>query len=196
MLYSLKRKSRGGFTFVELLIAVSILSVISLTVYSTLNNGVKIWRRINTAIPEEDYAVFSDKFGREVRNTLRFSSMRFFGNKDRIEFPSPVRFNELGMETVGKVIYAYDPSKDTLYKWRLDFSQAYTDREGDPESALKGIKSLRFGYYFYDEEKKKFIWLDEWMKEGLPLAVRVELEFDGGKGERGITKTVSVPVSG
>lgn len=196
MLYSSRRKSRGGFTLIELLIAVSILSVISLTIYSTLNNGVKIWRRINAAIPEEDYAVFADKFGREVRNTLRFSPIRFFGNRERMEFPSPVRFDELGIETAGKVIYAYDPSKDTLYRWRLDFSEAYIDREGPPEPALEGIKSLRFRYYFYDEEKKEFMWLDEWVREGFPLAVRLEFEFNGGREEGGITKTVSIPVSG
>lgn len=196
MHYSLK-KNRNGFTFIELLIVISILSVVSLAIYSTLNNGIKIWHRVNTVMPEEDLAVFLDKFGRDITNILRYNPIRFFGQADRMEFASRVEFNGNGGESVGKTVYEYSPAKETLYRWKLDFSDVYNGAAKAPEEALRRIASLKFRYYFYNEEKKEYLWADDWVKEALPLAVRIELELDAG-GNQAIktARTFSIPVSG
>lgn len=196
MRYSVLR-NRNGFTLIELLIVISILSVVALAIYSTLNNGVKIWYRVNTVMPEEDLAVFFDKFGRDITNIMRYNSIRFFGEAERIEFASCVEFQGKGGESVGKTVYAYKPEREILYKWKLDFSDVYNGNEKAPEEALRGIASLRFRYYSYSEEKKEYLWADDWVKEALPLAVRIELEFDAGGNQTIKTvRTFSIPVSG
>ena len=48
-----KKKNRLGFTLVELFLVSVILSIISLAIYSTLNNGIKIWQKINIETPGE-----------------------------------------------------------------------------------------------------------------------------------------------
>jgi hypothetical protein len=96
---------------------------------------------------------------------------------------------------VGKIIYGYDPGNNILYKWGLDYSQTYSGQEGLPAQALKNIKSLKFQFLFYSEDKKEYLWADEWVKEKLPLAVRVELEFKDGSQIDKVTRTLSVPVA-
>ncbi|MFA5356737.1 MAG: type II secretion system protein GspJ [Candidatus Omnitrophota bacterium] len=187
---------KGGFTLIELLITASIVAFISLAIYSTLDNGVKIWRRASASIPEEDYALFFDKFGRELRNTLKFSPVSFFGSRERLEFPSLVRFGEAGVDAPGKIIYDYDPQKGALQKWRLDISDSYSGREGAPEEALRGVRALNFRYYYYDKESKELLWSDDWPGKDPPLAVRLELEFTGDGQDSVIAKTVSIPVAG
>ncbi len=59
--------------------------------------------------------------------------------------------------------------------------------------ALEKIKSCVFAYYFFDNKEKVFVWLSEWKKEGLPLAVRMELEI-GARPEVKFIRTFNVPI--
>ncbi len=98
--------------------------------------------------------------------------------------------------TVGEVAYVYDSGSGTLTRIQKDFSQIYSKEEGTLTQSLANIESLRFQYYFYDKQNKSYLWLDEWSKKGIPLAVRLELGFNNGKETDSFTKTVSIPVSG
>jgi len=190
-----------------LLIVTALLAVISLAIYATFNSGVKIWQRVNKEIPEEDLDIFLEKFALDLRNSFKFNGFNFLGEEKRFEFPTlvnPVRnkfsngVNSPGMnkKTVGKVIYLYDSESSIIKRNLLDFSQIYNGEEGITQELLKNVKSLKFRYYLYDKEKKEYLWQDEWLKEDLPLAVRIELEFGNGTEIREFTKTVNIPVSG
>jgi hypothetical protein len=61
---------------------------------------------------------------------------------------------------------------------------------------MKSVKSLKFQYYFYDKEKKEFLWKDEWQKTELPLAVRVELYLEDDAGAYRFTRTAEIPFGG
>ncbi|MCX5703169.1 MAG: prepilin-type N-terminal cleavage/methylation domain-containing protein, partial [Candidatus Omnitrophica bacterium] len=167
------RRNRGSFTLIELIIVIAILSVVSLAIYSTLASGTKIWQTVNRVLPEEDLQIFLDKFSYDIENTLKFRSIRFLGQSDSLEFACVINSPRLNNKTAGKIIYSYNPEKDILYKQELDYSQIHNGQELSPEEVLKNIKSLKLQYYFYDEDKKEYFWVDEWVKEKLPLAVRV-----------------------
>ena len=38
-----KRESLTGFTFIELIIAVTIFAIIAVSIYSTFNAGISVW---------------------------------------------------------------------------------------------------------------------------------------------------------
>lgn len=194
MLYS--RKNSGGFTLIELLVVICILSIVSITVYSVLNNGVNIWNKVNTALPGENQELFLYKFNRDARNTVIFRSIPFIGQLDRLEFASLVDFNGAGFKTVGKVIYAYNPFDKVLYRWESDFSQNFNGEESPAAQALTQVKSFKLQYCFYDPSKKQFIWFDSWTKQKPPSAVRMQIEFEAAAENSGITRTVSIPVAG
>ncbi len=192
---SIRKKNKHGFTLIELLIVTALLAVVSLGIYATFNNGIRIWQRINEQAPQEDLNIFLEKFVLELRNTFKFSGFNFLGKENRLEFITFVNSPRMHKNTVGKVIYFYDPESKIINRSSLDFSQIYDNSQGVNQQLVKNVEALRFQYYFYDKEEKEYFWLDEWLKETLPLAVRIELSFVDRGQDSGLVRTISIPVS-
>jgi prepilin-type N-terminal cleavage/methylation domain-containing protein len=189
----MKKKYYKGFTLVELLIVTALISVISLAIYTTFSNGVKIWQRMDREVLEEDLDIFFERFTSDVRNAFGFTGIAFSGKEDSLEFPTLVNSLSLGINTVGQVMYSYDHTAGRLKRKERDFSQVYSDGKGMITEQLKDIKSLEFQYYRYDEEEKEYLWGNEWSKEKVPLAVRLKLEFNGSGQGVEFTKTIFIP---
>lgn len=190
----MKRRNKG-FTLIEMLIVMTMLSVISLAIYATFNNGMRIWQKVNQPLAEEDLDIFLDKFAADLRNAFKFTGIKFLGAKDRLEFSTLVNSPGLQKRTVGEVIYFYNAQTAILSREQKDFAQLFAEEEGTINQALRNLRGLKFQYYIYDKDKKEYLWLEEWLKEDLPLAVRIELEFNDGAQTSKFTKTVSIPVS-
>lgn len=194
----LKHKQVRGFTFIELLVVVSVIFILSLAIYATFSNGIKVWQRINQPLQQDDLYLFLDRFYLDLRNTFNFGGFKFLGREDNLEFAVIVDnpSSEMGGRTVGEVIYSYNEQEEEFRRIEKDFSQAYVDSEGRVWKTIKNIKSLKLQYYFYDKIKNEYLWSNEWLKEDFPLAVRVELELGDGDKIQKFIKTVSIPVSG
>ena len=186
---------RAGFTLIEMLIVTAMLSIVSLVVYATLNNGIKIWQRINQEIPVEDMDIFFEKFASDLRNSLKITGITFSGEEDGFEFATLVNSQRLEKTTVGKVKYKYDYSKSEIMREQMDYSNIYNSESGIGRTAARNIKSMKFNYYIYDDEKQEYIWRDEYTgQQGLPAAVRIELELKNNDQTNKFTKTVSIPL--
>ncbi len=183
-----------AFTLIEMLIVTAMLSVVSLAVYATFNNGIKIWQRINQEMPAEEVDIFFEKFTSDLRNSLKVSNISSSGKEDEFELPALVNSRRLGM-TIGKVRYRFDYAKGALTRQRMDYSDIYNGESGIEEILLRNVKSLKFQYYIYDSEKQEYLWQDEWIKQELPLALRIELELKNNDQTNKFIKTVSIPVS-
>ncbi len=194
--YKLAAISVKGFTLIELLIVSVMIPIVAFAIYASFNNGVKIWQRINKEIPGEDLNIFFDKFALDLRNSFKFSGIKFSGKKNAVGFASIINSQRMQKVTVGEVIYSYDSKNSVLTREQKDFSNIYSNEKGAIRQLLKGVKSARFRYYFYDAQNKEYFWDDEWLKEGLPLSVRVELEIEQGNQINKFIRTVSIPVSG
>ena len=190
------RYTKIGFTLVELLLVLAMLSIVSLAVYATFNSGIKIWQRINTEIPEEDLDIFFYKFSSDLRNSFKFTGIDFLGEQDKVAFSTLVDSQRLKKRTIGQVIYSYDFLAEILNREERDFSQIYSDESNIAAQSLRNIKSLKFQYYSYDKEKKEYLWNDEWQKKELPLAIWIVLEFDDSTLAIMFTKTASIPAGG
>ncbi|MEE8360289.1 MAG: prepilin-type N-terminal cleavage/methylation domain-containing protein [Candidatus Omnitrophota bacterium] len=190
------RKPNQAFTLIELLVVSSMIVVISMAIFATFNNGIKIWQRTQENTREEDLNIFFDRFTNDLRSTFKFTGLGFIGEEDRVEFATLITSRRLQKKTVGKVAYFYDGRSKEIKKEERDFSHIHRDDEGIIKSALSGVESFKLFYYFYDNEKKEYLWLEEWEEEGLyPLAVRMIFEFDDGKEVIEYTKTVDIPIS-
>jgi len=191
-------QAKRGFTLIEMLMVTGILSVVALAMYATLSNGIKIYQKVNRELPEEDLNIFFAKFTLDIKNTFKFTGINFSGAIEKVEFPTLVNSLRFAKRTVGKLIYAYEPATGILNRYQVDFSGAYSgESNARPRQSLRNVRALKFQYYIYDEQNKVYLWQDEYGRnEGLPLAVRVELEFDDGREIKRFTKTVSLPASG
>ena len=187
--------SRKGLTFVELLIVTAMLAVVSFAIYAIFSNGVKVWHKVNAPMPEEDVNILFDKFASDVRNCFKYTGIAFIGNGEGFECASLVFSPRLQKRTVGKIIYVFDSGENAITRETRDYSGVYTEERSVLIQMTKNIKSVRFYYYMYDAEKSEYLWLNEWLSEGLPLAVRMELECGDDNRTETFTKTVSIPVS-
>ena len=81
------KKSLTGFTFIELLIALTIFSIIATGIYYTLNAGTVIWRRANVQIGEnQKIRVFFNTISRDLRNAISFSGVSSEWTEDSVSF--------------------------------------------------------------------------------------------------------------
>jgi len=185
-----------AFTLIELLVVILALSAVSLTLYGVLNSGIKIWRVVNQAIPEEEVNIFLEKFTSEVRNSFNFNGIDFLGKTEDLEFATLVASQRLGLRSAGKVKYSYDSIDKVLRKTQYDFASVKGADEPRAQDVLRNVDTLRFMYYVYDKQMKTYEWKDERLGGGLPIAVRVEVEIKYNDKTSSFTKTIGIPVSG
>lgn len=185
---------KRAFTLIELLVVVSLLAVVSLAIYSVLSSGLKVWKKTNTALVAEDIGIFYAKLSQDLSSIIKFNSIPFTGQREKLEFCSIVESPNLAAKNVGKVIYEYDPLQKTFRRGTSDFSQVYKEEVNFQGALLNKVQSLKFTYYFYDQEKKAFLWTDDWIKDSLPAAVRLEMAIGEGPGTVTVTKTLCIPL--
>ncbi len=189
------RRNKKGITFIELLIVTAILGVVSLAIYAVFNNGLKVWEKINKPLAEEDINIFFEKWAGDLRNCLKSSGIVFAGDGNRLAVPTLVNSAGLNKKTIGSAVYSYDEQAKVLNRQERDISQIYNKEEGRPAQVLKNIGFLKFDYYYYDAEKKAYLWKDECSSSLMPLAVRVELGYDDQSKNGKFTKIVNIPIS-
>ena len=190
----MKNKINLGFTLVEVLIVTIILAIISLAIFSTFSNGLKIYNRINSEVTMADTVIFCDRFGQDLRNSFNFTLIKFSGKPEELEFASIINSPRMQKRSISRVKYAWDPSSEKIQRFTSDYSGVYSQEEASARHSLDKVKSCALSYYYFDNQTRDFIWAEEWNKEGLPVAVRMELEFKD-KPEVKFTRSFGIPIA-
>lgn len=191
-----RNKNIKGFTLLEVFLVSAMVAIISLAIYTTFANGIKIWQKAHSEMLEEDVCIFFERFTSDLRNSFKFKDMSLLGKEDMIEVPTLVRDASTGRKTIGKVVYSYDPGSWSVIREARDFSQIYSGGRGVVTEQLRNVKSLKFSYYFYNALEEEYVWHDEYLKEQPSLVVRLELEFYYKGRDIRFIKTVVIPVYG
>lgn len=190
--------NRSAMTLIELLVTMTILSVISTAIYASLNSGLKIWKRVNQQMTHEDLDIFFDRFGHDLRNCARFTftGIQFTGTSERVEFSATINNPRWVGDVVGRVTYAYDRDAKTLTRTQQDYSQIYSGEESSKTQSIPDLRAAKFHYYIYDKETKLYSWQEDFLEGDFPTAVRIELELGDGLQIQNFTKTVGIPIAG
>ncbi len=121
-------KGRAGFTFIELIIALTIFSIIALGIYSTFSTGLIAARRGEGVGRLEQEARFSlDKMAKELRNAVTYNygpdypqAKLFSGEKNKISFLSLIYNSSIQQSEIKRITYFLGLSPyGTVYKTQI-----------------------------------------------------------------------------
>jgi len=197
-----KIPGKKGFTFVEVMLVVSLVTVVGLAVYTSFSHGLRIWGRGQDIVAEEDVFIFLEKLSLELRNSFVFSQVAFNGETRQLMFPGVFQSGKTiatgsgGKEyplQVGAVGYSFDPLEKIIYKQQLNYGQVVNKVAAHKVPVVRNVQNIKFGYVPRSGSTliEKFVSTKE-----LPRAVYVEVELLRGKTSHKIKKYIRIPTAG
>lgn len=175
-----------GITLIELLVAITIFSVVGVAVGSIFASGIKVWRRAEGLNIRQRKALLGlEKVAQELRSSLDFPDIGFSGEKDWLSFPLLVD------QDIAKVTYVFDSQQGVIFREENAFRDILDEKEGERKGFLPSVSGLSLSYWFFDGDEEEYRWRDSWSEEeGIPLAIKIELMH----GDETFTETVSIPI--
>ena len=188
------RQARG-LTFVELLMAATIFSILLVGVSGHLRGTVMAWRRATSTVEQlQQTRVALDRLGEDLANAFVFEAtetwtpLALFA-AGQLQFYT-VRQGRTGAEGdrgVRFVTYALEPEDEALSLVRTSRTaqEAAWDLPTPPQSLLRPIQSLSIRYAALMEveggqETSQLEWLTDWQDPTkLPKLVEVTVELGG-----------------
>lgn len=185
----------NGFTLVELIIALSILSFVMVLCASSFKFGSRVWERVDYQSSHIDSLQAVQSFLRNsISHALVKDKLRDDGFEDE---RSPAL--DVGSLFIGKPQHlkfiSYSPQygvDDYLYEYQLYFDEQNkslsihyapynlnAENTNQPLSIIEGVKSLDIRYFsgFYSDDGKTS-WLARWDDEySLPLLIKINVKF-------------------
>lgn len=184
-------RRKRGFTFIEVMLVMSIFAIVALAVYSTFGAGISVWKRTqDTVRVYQDIRLALDKMTGDLKNTILFAEeygekkfINFTGMENVISFYTMVDvFREIPVHPrIKKVTYRLDESKLILERLEQDFAESILEeKELEFDEIAAKISELRFSYCYEDENAEPpYKWEDTWdSTQGIPQGVRIKLKLD------------------
>ncbi len=194
------------FTLIEVLIAVTIIAVIILSIYSSFNAGITAYKKMDTAFGSfQDARIILSILEADLKNSFIYSeeSSFFKGSSSTLDFFSISNTYDKDEEynSLCRIKYTLEGNilKRTVYS---GFAALGADENAHPQELLSGIEKINFEYACISEEDDKaIIWRNFWPQNDnqtgqLPLAVKIKLNLVGAdsKAQEPVefTKTISL----
>ncbi len=199
----LKKVSHPGFTLLEVLLGMSIMSIMMLLLFASLRICVQNWNAGEKKIAQVSQAAIVQNFLQsKLHGALPLDAdffaepeFSFQGDKDRIQFVAamPASASRLGLQLFNLSLKKSvgEEGSELLVDIRPFFPQAEAEEWGEEQVViLKQIKKLRFAYFGADEEADPFgddpeqdlLWQDEWLeREHLPRLISIDVELSNGE---------------
>ena len=178
-----KSKGRSGFTLLELLIALTLFTVVMVIVGSVFGTGIVAWKRGEEEIGlYQDLRLALDRMAVELRNSLSYENTPFEGQRDLLSFVQlhTSRFSSAPPEWV-QVTYEMTTNSGTpsLVRRVSPFSKDKTEED----VLLSNVSEVQFSYPSL-EKKGEWEWKEKWDFEkfkGPPPFVKMAFVMTGGE---------------
>ncbi|MFA6321274.1 MAG: prepilin-type N-terminal cleavage/methylation domain-containing protein [Candidatus Omnitrophota bacterium] len=208
------KRRNPGFTFIELIIAVTIFSIIAVSIYSTFNAGIKVWLKTSPMIEaNQSLRVFFNTISLDLKNAVAYygkeqtlikpgfgqsyeGNINFEGKPDRISFITIVGVSgpDTSMhEEIVRVTYIYDKINKTVKRLVATRTEGLNEENAKSLDMLSKVEEKDFGFEFcyknaLSNSDYEYDWRNEWTDKNvlnIPRAVRVKA---GGS-----RKTIFIP---
>lgn len=175
--------SGAGFTLIEVMISLTIMSLILTVAFSGLSIGIDSWEHGSKRIDRLDRLATIERLMKRqlaLAYPMSFtvnneSFVLFRGTSNHIEFVAAYSLLD-GTSDYRKIDYAYDAGH-LLYAERYLFDYVPDRNDGFDQKILGEFSRVNFRYLDRDEQEN-LVWVDEWPTKGLPVAVQVQIEDD------------------
>jgi general secretion pathway protein J len=181
-----------GFTLIEVLIGMALLSIMMLLLFGSLRISVRNWDAGEKRIAEVSETAAVQNFFQRYLTAVRplwddFSEKQpkfsFQGENRQLRFvaPLPASAGRQGLQVFSVKLKKYAES-DSLVVSILPFFPIEDGEEWKNEEVTLAEKAGEFKLsYFGSIEDDEPSWHDQWLEQiKLPLLVKVEMEFDDG----------------
>ncbi|MEI7796843.1 MAG: prepilin-type N-terminal cleavage/methylation domain-containing protein [Methylococcaceae bacterium] len=187
-------KSRG-FTLIEVLIGMTLLSLMVVLLFSSLTIGAKSWEQGEKKITDvNEIAVVQQFFNHHLAhatpqwNDFEPEKDRLFsfqGKKETLQF---VAAFPASAERAGLQLFLLElKEKDKQRFISVTLTPFFPLAEGaewfqDDVELVRGVQSFELAYFGLNDETGEFVWQSEWLnKEQQPRLVKILLELDDGR---------------
>jgi general secretion pathway protein J len=187
-----KRHSEAGFTLLELMVAVSLLALLSVMMVGGLSFGARVWEHSESTGQDQSHIAavqallrrqIAEMQAQQVRGADRRPSLAFEGTGERLAFigPVPEYLGRGGYYVIAVELEASGREKNLVMRWEpftrerpgLAFSEAARQ-----EVLLRDVASVAFRYFGRDRRGQPDGWLATWAAgDRLPQLVALELSF-------------------
>ena len=190
---SARKRRAGGFTLVELLVALVLLGFISVLMLGGLRFGARAWEAGDARIERIADVQVAQRFLRRQIATARPLESRRDGQSSVIAFagdgtwmrliaPLPAHLALGGLYRVSLFVDDEDGRDRLMLAWRLYQSEdddGVRPAEGQESVLIDDVAEVDFSYLRVAAEGGDTEWVDRWEDEtGLPALVRVVIAFD------------------
>ncbi len=178
-------KDKTGFTFIETMVVIALLGILSVSLFSSFAMGMKVWKRAASFNLAERKSILTlERMARELREVFNYSAIGFQGNKTHIEFANI--FNN----TVYNVSYTYVPEENSVKRSSISRQQMAAQGEAPrARGVIPDVKDLAFSFYGPVNQTGNATFSDAWNSSvsGVPEAVKVSVTLKDGKNLEKIT---------
>ena len=190
---------KNGMTLIEVLVVVSLISLISIAVYTSLSSALRVWKRSRQAIVEQEIVFFFEKITQDLRNSFLYSGISYEGGENELSFPTiiqtlPDSDSSLSsgedIDQIGQVSYEYDLNEKALLRRQANYSQAIREKKVPATVVLKNVERVRFRYIYFTDDGE---FTNPSVMDTPPSAVEIEVAFGDKKGDRIMRKFIDVP---
>ena len=195
------RLNKAGFSLMELLLAASLVPIISLAIFGNLNSGLKIWNSVNKDAVIEDLGVFYEKSERDFLNMTKFGGIPFKAEDGKVSFMTLIVTDALlGKDKgLGEVTYSHDVHQKMILREERNMHDLYREEGGLKSAVLQNVASFKASFLVYEKPTESYRWQESWEEEEgktFPVAVRFQFELSDGKGTTDFVKTYKIPIGG
>jgi len=190
-----RQRKEQGLTLIELVVSLTIFSVISLAVYSSFAGGISVWRKAREFSSVYQTArLLLDDMALELKNAVMVSGTEFIGGPRTISFITLRQgthgTSASGDSQIAKVTFEVrrDPSGQGYALFRRHATNL--KRRVDAELMVGALSGLDFQYTYKNSVGELQPWAKVWKtKDELPLGIKITLNI----GATQFTKMVFIP---
>lgn len=181
-----------SFTLIEILIAVSIFSIIAVVMYSSFRAGTVSLRRINSEIEaQQTLRYFFQTVTKDIKNMVSFTELPFEGDSQNLKFVSIGKSYGDIVPMMRSITYSLstDSGYSSLQRKEVKVSDILKADESEEtklveskEILIENITKLRFRYLSVQDSEAegsfKYEWLEIWESiDKRPIAIEMQFSI-------------------